>query len=127
MKNQSNLSKIKENRSKQTKIIGIITRIESKQLEVMISDNKKGICKVKNISDFVNGKLEYFFNVGDKHYFSKITTDENNGVILLDYKGIHPEEIKNKIKLINTVSSYQTLKQKLQIWINGYYNDTKRK
>lgn len=127
MKNQFNVSKINKNRSKQTKLIGTIIRVEPKQLDVEISNsNIKAICRIENISDFVNGKLEYFFNVGDKHYFSKIKINEKYNVILLDYKNIHPEEVKSKIKLINTISSYKNIKQKLQTWINGYYNDTKR-
>lgn len=92
------------------KIIGTIQFIGSRHLEVYISDkNKIGYCKLSNTSDFSKNNFKNYFKIGDEVVFIMNKKQPSNNKISLNYKLVHPEEMKSKPKPIGTISYHKNL------------------
>lgn len=122
-KNEQHLRNFRDNRELGNffkKIVGQITSINPDGLEVWIkTKHKQGFCRTVDITDFKKDDLDSFFKVGDMHhfYFNPYLNEE---VITLNYKFLHPEEIKVKLRQYNTISYNKNLYKYFQSRMKGF-------
>lgn len=92
------------------KIKGTIKHIGSRHIEVSIpNENKIGYCKLSSTSDFSKNNFRNYFNVGDELVFIVNKKQPSANKISLNYKLVHPEEMKSKPKPIGTISYHKNL------------------
>lgn len=103
------------------KIIGTVTVVGKRHLEVQIpNESKVGYCRSSDTTEFIKGNFKNYFNVGDKLSFILSRKQSHGNKIFLDYKSLHPEEIKYKTKPVSTASYHMNLSRSLHDLINKY-------
>lgn len=98
-------------------VTGRIKNIFNNKLVIELPKNRIGECLVHNISDYPIRKLSDKFSIGQDIDIA-IIGKESNGRCVLNYKMVHPKEIKFKVKAIPTASHYRLLSKQLNYWIN---------
>lgn len=103
------------------KITGTIKFIGSRHLEVSIpNESKIGYCKLSNTSDFSKNNFKNYFKVGDELVFIVNKKQSSNNKISLNYKLVHPEEMKSKPKPIGTISYHKNLNVYIKKLVTKY-------
>ncbi len=103
-------------------VTGQIQTIYHNKIRVWLPKNRIGECNLYNISDYNIKNLHEKFCVGQSIDIA-ITGKNANGVCILNYKMVHPKEIKYKVKAIPTASHYRVLAKQLALWIEKLSTD----
>lgn len=105
-------------------VTGKVRSIFNNKIVVELPKNKIGECSIHNISDYPIKKLSDKFYIGQEIDIAIIGKDSNNRCIL-NYKMVHPKEIKFKVKAIPTASHYRLLSKQLNSWIDDALKNKK--
>lgn len=99
-------------------VVGHVTGIEKYGIFVSLDDYYSGLIHISEISDgFVNNISDYV-ELGESIKVKVLEVDDKNYHLKLSIKNINYRiEKKNKTKIEETESGFQTLKEKLPIWI----------
>ncbi len=97
-------------------VTGQILAIRQNKIRVSLPKDRIGECSLFNVSDYTVKNLHEKFSVG-QFVDIAITGINPNGVCILNYKMVHPKEIKYKLKAIPTASHYRVLSKQLNQWI----------
>lgn len=90
---------------------GIVREIKNNELQIDFVDSyKKGICKFINLTDYNWNTISSRFLINSKHLFLISKFDPPRRVYWLNYKIIHPIEIKNKRRSYPTLSHDRNLR-----------------
>lgn len=94
-------------------VVGSIVNISKNSLTVKLKDNTTHQIHISNVSDFYVTSLESMFEVGSKSKFRIISVDENNNIVKLDWKSIHPRFLKGpfEYKMKETAGGFKALKE----------------
>lgn len=102
------------------KVVGQVISVNPDGLKVWIkARHKYGFCKTIDITDFKKDDLNSFFKIGDMHHFYFDPNLEEE-VITLNYKFLHPEEIKVKLRQYNTINYNKNLYKYFQSRMKGF-------
>lgn len=95
----------------------IVVNVDHDRLHLIIKSSefngRKAVCLKENYGDMSKKDIDYIFRLGSKHKFIITLGTENNKVIDLNYKGIHPEVNLSSSKLLPTISHYWNIKMML--------------
>lgn len=98
-------------------VTAVVTEICSDKIHLIIKtpefNDRKAICLKENYGDMSKKDVDYIFRLGSKHKFIVVSGTENNDLIYLNYKGIHPEVNLSSSRLSPTISHYWNIKMML--------------
>lgn len=98
-----------------------VTKINSKSIDVIIKENGSvGKCHLKDISDFSIMNLANIFKIGFYYKFIVKSFNKDTQIYVLNYKSLHPEQMKHKLRPVPTASHYRNLYVFLEEKIASY-------
>lgn len=104
-------------------IIGKVTNVKPYALFLKFENGVNGLLHISEISDNYIRDIEKYGVVGDEIKVKVLSIDETNGFLRVSYKSVPKEEFYSTHKANNRTtpvfeqSSFNTLKEKLPIWI----------
>lgn len=111
MKNFSKNRNINNFKNHLRVIEGIVREIKNNELQIdFVNSHKKGVCKFINLTDYHWNTISSRFLINSKHLFLVSKFDPIRHVYWLNYKIIHPIEIKNKRRSYPTLSHDRNLR-----------------
>jgi predicted RNA-binding protein with RPS1 domain len=98
---------------------GCVTGIEPYGAFVSLDEYYSGLIHISEISDGFVKNIKDFLNVGETIFVKIVDSNEDLNQVRLSIKSIDYKVNKNKGKKIKeTPEGFNTLKEKLTIWIN---------
>ena len=115
-------NKMKSKGSRKIKIVsGVVTSVNAKSIDVHILNNHQvGKCSIKDISDYPIMNLNQIFKIGFTYKFIVKSHNPEFDFYVLNYKSLHPEEMKRKVRPVPTASHYRNLSVFLNEQIDNY-------
>lgn len=92
----------------------IVLNVKKDELILKIKDGRNAKCKFTHLSDYDFEYISNRFLINSTHQFVVTKYDERNNIYLLNYKMIHPMEIKDKRRSIPTLSHDRNLRKFLK-------------
>ncbi|GAA5414341.1 hypothetical protein [Ureaplasma ceti] len=87
-----------------------VIKINSKSVDVIVKDNGYfGKCNIKDISDFSVMNLGNIFKINFTYKFIVKAFNRETKIYSLNYKSLHPEQMKHKLRPVPTASHYRNL------------------
>lgn len=108
------MAKYKENEI----VEGLVTGIEQYGIFVSLDEYYSGLIHISEISDAFVKDINTFVNIGETIKVRVLESDDETFHVKLSIKNLNYRINRNKIKIIETGSGFEILKEQLPKWIN---------
>lgn len=97
---------------------GLVTGIEQYGIFVSLDEYYSGLIHISEISDNYVRNVNNFVNIGETIRVRVLDSDDDTFHVKLSIKNLNYRINRNKIKILETGSGFNILKDSLNNWIN---------